>query len=138
MVPFTKFAAPLMLTASLALGATVSAADEGQKPTGDVHVGQGVVCDTAQQVERFTALIGEAQDIEQAVNTVNTEAENPRACGVVLAAFTRGDELGELRNGERSVTVVEITILAVPVGDKWHFVAPLKQYAAFPNKGVEV
>lgn len=136
MGPFTKFAAPLMLAASLVSGTAIAA--EGLKPAGDVHVGQGVVCDTAQQIERFTALVGGSKDVEVAVNTVNTEAENPQACGLVLAAFTRGDEIREVRNGERSAKVVEITILAVPVGDQWQSVTPLKQYTAFPNTGVEV
>ena len=139
MVQLAKRAVLVALAASL-ISATAIAAEEkeGQKPTGDIHVGEGVVCDTAQQVERFTALMSEASDIEKAITTVNDEAENPRACGMVLAAFVRGGEVGEVRKDNRSMKVVEITILAVPVGDKWHFVTPLKQYTAIAPRGVEI
>jgi hypothetical protein len=139
MAKFAKSAALVVLAASLVTANAI--ADESQKqdksPDG-IHVGQGVVCDTVEQVERFTTLMGESSNLEHAVNIVNTEAENPRACGMVLAAFTRGDEVGEVRKANRVMKVVEITILAVPVGNQWHFVSPLKQYAAFPVKGLEI
>jgi hypothetical protein len=82
--------------------------------------------------------MSEAGSVENAVSAVNSEVSNPRACGVVLAAFTRGEEVGEVRNANRAMKVVEITIVAVPVGNQWHYVTPLKQYAAFPTKGVEI
>jgi hypothetical protein len=141
MVALGKRAAMVVLAASL-ISATAIAEDNGQngqnRPAGDIHVGQGVVCDTVKQVERLTSLMGESGNVENAISAVNTEAANPRACGMVLAAFVRGGEVGQVRNAHRSLRVVEITILAVPVGDQWHFVTPLKQYAAFPEKGIEI
>jgi hypothetical protein len=135
----TAFAAVSVLAASLV--SATAMADENrlqQPPQEGLNVGQGVVCDTVQQVERFTALMGASRDIEKAIDVVNGEARNPRACGMVLAAFVRGDEVGKIQNGGRSLQVVEITILAVPVGNQWHFVSPLKQYTAFAPKGVEI
>jgi hypothetical protein len=138
MVQFAKRAILGTLAASLVSVTAIAAEDQGQKPAGDIHVGQGVVCDTAAQVERFTTLMDESSDMEKAITAVNTEAENPRACGMVLAAFVRGEEVGEVRKDNRAMKVVEITILAVPVGDKWHFVTPLKQYTAIAPKGIEI
>jgi len=136
---FAKCAAFSVLATSLFL--TTAIADENrlqQFPKEGLNVGQGVVCDTVQQVARFMAIMGEARDVETAINVVNVEAAKPRACGMILAAFVRGEEVGEVHNGARSLKVVEITILAVPVGDQWHFVSPLKQYAAFAPRGVEI
>jgi len=124
--------------ASLLSTAVVAGEERVGVPAGDILVGQGVVCDTIQQVERFTALMSESGSIERAVNTVNDEVANPRACGMVLAAFTRGSEVGEVRNARRAMKVVEITIVAVPVGNQWHFVTPLKQYAAIAAKGIDI
>ena len=138
MAQFAKRAILGMLAASLISATAVAAEDQGQEPADNIHVGQGVVCDTVAQVERFTTLMDESRDMERAITTVNDEAENPRACGMVLAAFVRGEEVGEVRKDNRSMKVVEITILAVPVGDKWHFVTPLKQYTAIAPKGVEI
>jgi hypothetical protein len=132
-----KSAAISLMAASL-LSATAIAEDAVQRtPGSDISVGTGVVCDTAQQVERLASLM-EQGNVESAVSTVNTEANNPRACGMVLAAFVRGDEVGEVHNANKALKVVEITILAVPVGNQWQYVAPLKQYTAFAPKGVEI
>jgi len=134
--------APLLLTAVL-LGSSAIAGEPTEKgPQGNrtdgLLVGQGIVCDTAKQVERFTTLIEKARDDEHAMNIVNEEASNPVACAKVLAAFVRGEEVANVRNAKGLVAIVEITIIAVPVGDQWQFIAPLKQYAAFPTKGINI
>ncbi|MPZ57801.1 MAG: hypothetical protein GEU91_15145 [Rhizobiales bacterium] len=139
MIQVAKHAALLVLAGSLISSNAIGEEDQSQKELGDgILVGQGVVCDTVQQVARFTALVGNSSDVEVAVKTVNTEVNNPLACGVVLAAFVRGNDVTEVRAAQQPMKVVEITILAVPVGDQWHFVSPLKQYAAFPVTGVEI
>jgi hypothetical protein len=83
-------------------------------------------------------LSGENGDVAQAIKTVNTEANNPSACAQVVAAFVRGKDLGEVHRAHDSLNVVEITILAVPENNQWQFVAPVKQYTAFPVKGFEI
>lgn len=139
MARIVRWAAPWVVTASLFAGTAGAANDQHDIARGaDLSVGRGVVCDTAQQVERFTALVGELRDVEKSIRTVNAEAENPEACGLLLAAFVRGNEVGEVRSGTNTAKVVEITILAVPVNDQWQFVTPLKQYTAFRTKGVDV
>ena len=51
-----------------------------QETGGPVQVGVGVVCDTAQQLERFIALnINDGSAPDVAVNVINTEAESDHA-----------------------------------------------------------
>ena len=107
-------------------------------PPGDVEVGVGVVCDTGDQIKRFAVLSGEDGDVARAIRTVNTESNNPAACAQVVAAFVRGKEVGEIHRSHDSLTVSEITILAVPENNQWQFVSPVKQYTAFPVKGFEI
>jgi hypothetical protein len=140
MTQISKPAILLALAASLLTGTAIAGETEYAARTApdDIQVGQGVVCDTAEQVQRITTLLDESPSVENAITTINTEASNPRACGLVLAAFVRGNEVAEAHKGVRSLKVVEITILAVPVGNEWHFVQPLKQYTAFAPKGIEI
>lgn len=137
----TKRLAPMLLALSV-LVASVAAGNAEENGlairSGELHVGEGVVCDTADQVERFTAVLDDTGAVDNAVNTVNEETHNPAACALVLAAFVPGQEVTQVRNKAGLLRVVEITILAVPVGDEWQAVDPLKQYAAFPTKGIEI
>jgi hypothetical protein len=110
----------------------------GEVPSGDVQIGIGVVCDTGDQVRRFATLSDKGGDIAQAIKVVNKEADNPAACAQVVAAYVRGKDMGEVHRDHDSVTVAEITIFAVPEGNKWQFVSPVKQYTAFPLKGIEI
>jgi hypothetical protein len=107
-------------------------------PPGDVQVGVGVVCDTGDQVKRFAALSDQEGDVALAIRTVNNEADNPAACAQVVAAFVRGKDIGEVHRDHDSLAVAEITILAIPEGDQWQFVSPVKQYTAFPVTGFEI
>ena len=137
----TKRVAPLLFAVCLLVpGMTAGNADENglADRSGEVHVGQGVVCDTVDQVQRFSAVLDDTGAVDNAVNTVNEETHNPAACAVVLAAFVPGQEVAQVRNKAGLLRVVEIIILAVPVGDEWQAVDPLKQYAAFPAKGLEI
>ena len=129
----------LALCLLVPFAATGSAEEDGQAiRSGEIYVGQGVVCDTADQVQRFAAVLDDTGAVDNAVNTVNEETHNPAACALVLAAFVPGQEVTQVRNKAGLMRVVEITILAVPVGDDWKAVDPLKQYAAFPAKGLEI
>jgi hypothetical protein len=58
-------------------------------------VGRGVVCDTAEQMERFIGLRGNGKDAVVAQQTVNEEAQIV-ACNVALIMFTGGEPVVEL------------------------------------------
>ena len=115
-----------------------NALEAPQLQSEDVRVGRGIVCDTRQQMERVAHLVREARDIVQATKVVNEEAGNPVACAMIEAAFVQGDEVNKVRSENGMVRVVEITVVAIPLNGSWQLVAPVKQYAAFPVKGLEI
>ena len=135
----------------VATGATLAAltfllsgaAIAGGRQPADIHassleVGIGVVCNTKEQAAKFARLSDETGNILQAIKTVNAEAENPTACGKLIAAFVRGRSVGEVHRTHGSVKLAEITIVAVPDGKGWQRVPPVKQYTAFALKGIEI
>lgn len=126
---------------ALALVAPKATAENPQIDTAlgqNVQVGYGVVCDTRDQVEQFAHLSERAGNVDTAIKAVNDEAKNPAACAQVVAAFIRGQNVGQVHRAKDSLAVAEITILAVPEGNQWQFVSPVKQYTAFPVKGYEI
>jgi hypothetical protein len=118
--------------------ASNSALETPQLNPDKVQVGQGIVCDTAKEVERVASLIGRAGDAGDAIKVVNQETGNPIACAAIQAAFVRGGEINQVRTEKGPMKVVEITILAIPLNGEWHSVAPVKQFAAFALKGIEI
>ena len=130
----------LSAIAACALSAVTVAAEsqnDGRPAQGAIVIGQGVVCDSAQQIKHFAALL-EGASVEDAVNIVNQEADNPIACAAVMAAFVPGKDIHEVDREGRTLRIVEITIVAVPLNGQWHVVSPTKQYAAFHLKGMEI
>jgi hypothetical protein len=128
-----------VIACTLSVGAMAAESqNEGRTvPEDAIVIGQGVVCDSAQQIKHFATLL-EGASVEDAVNIVNQEADNPIACAAVMAAFVPGKDVDEVDREGRSLRIVEITIIAVPLNGQWHVVSPTKQYAAFPLKGMEI
>lgn len=141
MTRFATGAAAGLLALGL-LSARAIAADPGIDQAlargDDVQVGVGVVCDTKDQIQRFAKLSEQDGDVAQAIKSVNTEAKNPAACAQIMAAFVRGKDVAEVHRAHDALQVAEITILAVPEGNRWQVVSPVKQYTAFPVKGMEI
>jgi hypothetical protein len=77
-----------------------------------VAVGHGVVCDTPKQIDRYLALFKDNLPPEKAVQTVNTEIENPAACGISTFAFIPGEIIGSVEVSDGVMQVVQIVVLA--------------------------
>jgi hypothetical protein len=77
----------------------------------EVEVGESLVCDTQQQVERFVTLFD--GNAENAASAVNNEENDPNACGVVAVAFVRGPEIATTRNRTGTYRVMRILVLGV-------------------------
>jgi hypothetical protein len=92
-------------------------------------VGRGVVCDTAEQMERFIALRGNGNDAVVALQTVNEEAQIV-ACNVALVMFTGGKPIAELTIRGKLVSVIEITVHAIGRGSVWRKMPGITQYTA--------
>jgi hypothetical protein len=77
----------------------------------EVNIGQSLICDTQQQVERFlTVFDGNA---EIAAATVNAEAKDPSACVIATVAYVVGPEVGTTRNRSGTFNIVRILVLGV-------------------------
>jgi hypothetical protein len=76
-----------------------------------VQVGEGLICDTQKQTERFVALYD--GDAETALAAVNHEEKDPTACAVATIAFVLGPDVGTVRNRDGSYQIVRILVLGV-------------------------
>jgi hypothetical protein len=135
--------ATLILLSGLSAGAGAQSAPnlapkDGQEIEQGVGVGVGLVCDTVQQAERWIALRDTGEEAPRAVEIVNDEAQNPRACGLAAVAFTHGVRLAEKNMRGKLVTIAKITIIAVNNGASWAKVPDIVQYTVVEAAGLNV
>ena len=130
----------LLIALALPLACASAAAqqpDEGRQNTHPT-VGQGLICDSPQQLHRFVEMRNQGHAVEEALRTVNAEAKNPMACGTVMAAYAAGQPVDKLSMRGEEVELVEITVIAVSDGAHWKRVAPTKQYAIRTEPGIAI
>jgi hypothetical protein len=107
------------------------AAAIAQDPEHDsTQVGAGIVCDSAQQIERYVALKSGGAPPEQAVRLVNAEANNPEACALLLIAFIPRAQVGNLSVTGGTLRVMEITVVAAATNAGWNSIPAVTQYTA--------
>jgi hypothetical protein len=109
-----------------------SAAEQSEQIT---DTGKGLICYTSTQVERFMNLVSEGGDTDAAIHTVNDEAANPIACGIILVEFTRGELISHRIMKGEPVSIVEITVVAVNIGLVWERVPATNQYTIYSEQG---
>jgi hypothetical protein len=91
--------------------------------------GTALLCDSQKQVERYVALFkGEEQS---AADAVNTEEQDPNACGLASVAFVRGPNLGTARNKESAFQIVRILVVGVDTPDGIRPVTPTPYFTVF-------
>src|SRR5437879_106727 len=90
-----------------------------QEPQVNADVGQGLACNTAQQIERYVALRNDGRDARGALETVNEEVHDPTACGIVVVAFTKSEPVAEKTVQGKHVKMVKITVHAISNGAAW-------------------
>jgi hypothetical protein len=76
-----------------------------------VQIGKGVVCDTQQQMERFVALFH--GDEQAALEAVDAEANDPKACGLVDMAYVRGPAVETARSRDATFNIVRVLVVGV-------------------------
>ena len=122
----------LCLTGSALAEEPKAKTDEGPK----TEVAIGLICDTAQQVERYVRLYKDGASAEAAMNAVNKEEKNPKACAIVAAAFVVGEAQQTVSVSGGAVQVVAITIVAAHTGRRgWKPTTPTVQYTAMFMEG---
>lgn len=110
-------------------------ADEGPAGNGEPAIGVGMICNTSQQAGRFVALRAQGTAPQQAMERVNKEAKDTRACGLAAIAFTRDATLENKAVDNKLVQVVRINVVAGFNGSDWQRVSNMIQYAVMEGEG---
>lgn len=115
-----------------------SAQAEGRKHlpvNGEAAVGVGIICNTPQQAAQFVSLRGKGAAPNAAMEAVNLEAKDPRACGVAAVAFIRDQTIETQTMKDRLVQIVRINVVAGFNGAAWQRVTGMVQYAVLEGEG---
>jgi len=99
----------------------------------DIEIGTGLLCDTAQQVERYVVLTD--QNPATALTAVNVEAKKENACAPGSVAYRRGRTVKTLTTKHGTYDIVEITVIAGVSQAGMMAITPTVQYTLFPAKG---
>jgi hypothetical protein len=129
--PIVLFLAALCLVPQGATNA--GPAVDAEKTEGEI--GQGVICDTVQHVERFVTLRGTGEGPSAALETVNFEANDDAACQYAFVLYTDDKPVGQLAVGGRLFKFIQITVHAFGDGRTLIRVTPRVQYTVTVEKG---
>lgn len=130
-----------ILIAPLLLGALAFPAAAQEQPQQEAEIGNGVMCDTPQQVERFASLFH--GDTNGALKMVNGEAartpkvDAAQACGIVQAVYVRGNGVRTTRTHDGFAEIVEVNVIAVFDGG-WKPIRPITQYTLVRPKETQI
>src|SRR5260370_31710792 len=108
---------------------------QAMSPRRWLEVGQGIVCDTPEQVERFVGLRGEGRDVTDALQTVNNESRGSTACDVALVAFTDSKPIAQSVIQGKLASVVQIMVHAVGNGVSWRTIPAQARYTVEVENG---
>ena len=93
-----------------------------------VEVETGVFCETQQQMERFVAVYED--DAHTAMNTVNTEENDPTACVYGTIAYIRGPEIATTRNNSGTYHIVRVIVVGFITHFGFRASAPAASFSA--------
>jgi hypothetical protein len=111
------------------------AQEPADSPRRWLEVGQGIVCNAAEQVERFVALRGDGMDVIFALQTVNDEFHDSTACDVSLVAFTDSKPIANRIIKGKLVSIVQIIVQAVGNGTIWRTMLAHRGYTVEVKEG---
>jgi hypothetical protein len=99
-----------------------------------IEIGQGVICDTLDQVERYVALRGNGAEASAALQAVNDQA-HAAACGVALVMFSDGARVVGLTVQGRLLSIIKINVRAFGSGPGWTKIPATVRYTVTAEKG---
>jgi hypothetical protein len=99
-----------------------------------VEIGQGVICDTLQQVERYVALRGNGTETNVALETVNEDA-HVAVCTVALVMFSGSEHVGGLTVQGKLLSIIQINVHAFGNGPVWMKIPATVRYTVTAEKG---
>jgi hypothetical protein len=111
------------------------AQEQASSPRRWLEFGQGIVCDTPEQVERFVGLREGGRDVIDAMQTINDESHDSMACDVALVAYTDSKPIaGRVIQGKLA-SVVQIMVHAVGNGTTWRTMLAHVRYTVELEEG---
>ncbi len=105
---------------------------------GDAAVGVGVICNTPEEARQFVDLRSHGAAPDQAMNAVNANAIDERACGVAAVAYIHDGTVDTSKLDDNLVQIVRITIVAGFNGSVWQRVSGMVQYAVLEGGGESI
>lgn len=113
-------------------------APPGAARANDLQVGVGVICNTQQQAANYVRLRARGTETSMAMNSVNQQSKDPKACGVAAIAYKRGKTMESTSLNGRVVDIVRVDVLAGYDGHGWARVRQMTQYAVVETKGIAI
>ncbi len=101
-------------------------------------IGVGVMCNTSEQAAQYIGLLAGGQAPAPAMKAVNTQAHNPRACGMATVAFLRDATLVTKTVRGKLVQIVRINVVAGYTGAGWQRTSGMVQYAVMEPAGESI
>jgi hypothetical protein len=111
------------------------AQDQANSPRRWLEFGQGIVCDSPEQVERFVDLRKDGRDVIEALQTINNESHSSMGCIVALVAFTDSRPIAERVMKGKLASVVQIMVHAVGNGATWTTLPAHARYTVEVEEG---
>lgn len=100
--------------------------------------GRGLVCDTADQAERYVQLFHDGDDGEAIVKSINAEVKDENACAIIPIAFFEEEKVKEVVGAPGATSIVRILVVGFNNGIQWVRVQPFEQYTLYLNKKEEL
>lgn len=136
---FSWPAAAVMLLFSGLAQADQQSGNPAEKPgENELAVGVGLICNTSEQVQRYVSLRSDGAETAGALEAVNQEAQDPRACGVAAIAFMADKTVDTKNMHGKLVSIVRINVVAAFDGQRWALVPTMTQYAVMEVEGYEI
>ena len=104
----------------------------------DAAVGVGVICNTSEEAMQFVDLRSHGAAPDQAVQAVNANAMDERACGVAAIAYVHDGTVDTMKLENQLVQIVRINVVAGFNGSAWQRVSGMVQYAVLEGGGESI
>ncbi len=122
----------------LALALTAGGPAFAEKPgsTDKIQVGNTVICDTQQQMERFVVLFD--GDYSSAMDKVNAEERNPTACIGATMAYMRGGELSQARSPKGTYHIIRVLVVGINTPNGFQAIQPATFFSIEKSEEIEI
>jgi hypothetical protein len=101
-----------------------------------VEIDTNLICDTAQQVERFVSLLDENKgSAEAAIAGVNQENQAQDACVIATAAYRRTGVAASVKHGDTTFDVTRIVVIGVYTVNGLERSLPTEFFTLMPREG---